>query len=520
MRIPIIQGNSIEEGIEIRTVYPQNLVPVFESTGFGDGYLRPTEGVQQVNFTTRIGQPIYEAMLDLGNNELGCIERASNSYILDINTFNATGDSVTATHSTILDPKPSEHAYVATVPDQNVRIDHSFDRTSISLKGRLYYYTNTNGRREVHQVVDPDLGVVLDHLWIDGYFMTTDGESLVVTNLNDPTSVNPFKYGSSEIDPDPIVALQKLRNEVYVLNRNTIEVFGNIGGTGFPFQRITGAQITKGCVGTQACCVFEDSIAFVGGAYNEAPAVWVARQGSVAKISTRSIDVGFSKMSELQLSQVKLEAVVDKDHSFLVLHMNPGGGKYDVLGRKLPPAVDEGNHSPQTAVFDAIISRATGSQVWHTLTTNAHNYTRFRNRWYVNNRNDGSIAPELGHGLGFLNPDIATAWGRNINWEFTIPIIYLEGYNGLIHELELVKIRQDSYAPGTHGTVTTQHSVDGDVWTLPKSAKVTTPRKRLVWLNEGPITNARFQRFRGSGVRLSVAALLARIEALNNTNKI
>jgi len=28
----------------------------------------------------------------------------------------------------------------------------------------------------------------------------------------------------SEVDPDPIVGLIKLRNEVYVLNRHTIEV--------------------------------------------------------------------------------------------------------------------------------------------------------------------------------------------------------------------------------------------------------------------------------------------------------
>jgi hypothetical protein len=67
----------------------------------------------------------------------------------------------------------------------------------------------------VRQVTDPDLGVVLDVVWVDGYFMTTDGEFLVVTELTDPTQVNPLKYGSSEVDPDPVVALLKLRNEVY-----------------------------------------------------------------------------------------------------------------------------------------------------------------------------------------------------------------------------------------------------------------------------------------------------------------
>jgi hypothetical protein len=107
------------------------------------------------------------------------------------------------------------------------------------------------------QVTDPDLGVVLDVVWVDGYFMTTDGEFLVVTELVDPTQVNPLKYGSSEVDPDPVVALLKLRNEVYALNRNTIEVFDNVGGLLFPFQRIDGAQIQKGrCRNARMLCLY------------------------------------------------------------------------------------------------------------------------------------------------------------------------------------------------------------------------------------------------------------------------
>ncbi len=87
---------------------------------------------------------------------------------------------------------------------------------------------------------------------MDGYFLSTDGEFLIVTELNDPTQVNPLKYGSSEADPDPVNAVLKLRNEVYAINRNTIEVFDNAGGDLFPFQRIEGAQIQKGAIGTFA----------------------------------------------------------------------------------------------------------------------------------------------------------------------------------------------------------------------------------------------------------------------------
>jgi hypothetical protein len=84
------------------------------------------------------------------------------------------------------------------------------------------------------QNTDPDLGTVLDVVWVDGYWMTTDGEFLVVTDLTNPLAVDPFKYGSSEVDPDPVKALLKVRNEVYALNRHTIEAFDNVGGCGLP----------------------------------------------------------------------------------------------------------------------------------------------------------------------------------------------------------------------------------------------------------------------------------------------
>lgn len=72
------------------------------------------------------------------------------------------------------------------------------------------------------------------------------------------------------MDPDPIKAVLKLRNEVYAVNRYTVEVFSNVGGSGFPFQRISGAQVTRGAVGTHAATVFQESIAFVGGGNTKA----------------------------------------------------------------------------------------------------------------------------------------------------------------------------------------------------------------------------------------------------------
>src|SRR5690606_10602327 len=105
--------------------------------------------------------------------------------------------------------------------------------------GDLYYWDGV----ALTQMTDPDLGFVVTVMWIDGYFMVTDGFTVAVTELNDPFSIDPLKYGSSEVDPDPIVAFRKIRGEAYFVNANTTENQQNVGGNGFPFARNPGGMI-------------------------------------------------------------------------------------------------------------------------------------------------------------------------------------------------------------------------------------------------------------------------------------
>jgi hypothetical protein len=253
MQIPILNGIFTDDGqAEIRTSYPVNLIPVPKQSGISNGYLRPADGLVKNGEGPGVNR--------------GGIERDGVCYrVMGTNLCSIAADGAV----TVLGD-------VGGTDDNLVTLDYSFDLLAIASGGKLFYWDGTS----VNQVTDPDLGLVLDVVWVDGYFMTTDGEFIIVTELLDPYAVNPLKYGSSEIDPDPVVALVKLRNEIYALNRHTIEVFDNVGGNLFPFQRIEGAQIQKGCIGTQACCVFIETIAFLGGGRNESPGIFLGRKRS------------------------------------------------------------------------------------------------------------------------------------------------------------------------------------------------------------------------------------------------
>jgi len=379
---------------------------------------------------------------------------------------------------------------VGNVSDQLVTFDYSFDLLAIASDQNLFYWSGTT----LTQVTDPDLGVVLDVVWVDGYFMTTDGEFLVVTELSNPLSVNPLKYGSSEVDPDPVVALLKLRNEVYALNRNTVEVFDNTGGELFPFERIDGAQLQKGVVGTQACCVFIERIAFLGSGRNEAPGIYVGASATTQKVSTQEIDNILLQYTEAQLALVKLEARNDKSHQHLYVHL-----------------------PDQTLVYDAAASEALQTPVWFILVSTLVGLAQYKARNMVYAYDKWLVGDPQSSSIGYLVQDTGHHWGQQVRWEFGTLIAYNESNGAIFNELELVSLT-GSIAIGKNPQISTSYSLDGKTYSQEKFISVGTignTKKRLTWFQQGHMRNWRIQRFRGdSDAHVSYVRLEAQIESL------
>ena len=466
MQIPILNGIYADATPELRTAYPVNFVPVPKQSGISNGFLRPGDGI--------VANGTGPGTDRGGINWNGVCYRVMGTKLVTV-----ASDGAVTVLGDVGGPVNTE-----------VTFDYSFDLLAIASGGRLYYWSGTT----LTQVTDPDLGTVLDVVWVDGYFMTTDGEFLVVTELTDPLVVNPLKYGSSEVDPDPVVALLKLRNEIYALNRNTIEVFDNVGGELFPFARIDGAQLQKGVVGTQACCVYIDRIAFLGSGRNEAPGIYVGAAATTQKISTQEIDELLLTYTEAQLALVKMEARNDKSHQHLYVHL-----------------------PDRTVVYDAAASEALGEQVWFTLTTTVVGFSQYRARNLVWAYDKWLVGDPQSSAIGYLVQDTGHHWGQQVRWEFGTIIAYNEGNGAIFNRLELVSLT-GSVALGTNPQISTSYSTDGLSWSQDKSISVGTTgntAKRLAWFQQGHMRNWRIQRFQGdSDAHVSFMRLEAQIEAL------
>lgn len=461
MNIPILSGIYSDVSGDYRTSYPVNMVPVIKPTGISDAYMRPAPGL--VQFAATIGRDrggivwggvLYRVL----GQQLVRVLRDGNQQVL----------------GAISGTDWCSFAY-------------SFDRLAVCADGKLYYYDGAT----LSQVTDPDLGTALDVEWIDGYFITTDGTSLVQTELNDPAAINPLKYGSSEVDPDPVVALMKVRNELWVLNRHTVEVFDNVGGDLFAFQRIEGAMIPRGCVGVQANCKLNDgTIVFVGNGRNEPISVWQGAGGQAVKIATREVEVILSRYTEAQLASAMLEFVPDQFNAFLLLHL-----------------------PDMTLVYDAAASGTIEQPVWAIRSSDgqyrAQGWTYAYDRWVFGDPQ----ANQLG------TPDNGTShhYGQPVAWSFQTVVIYNDGLGGIIHAVELTGLT-GRVALGANPTIWTSWSSDGLTYSQEQPINVGMQGdtlKRLVWRKQGRMPRLRIQRFRGnSDAHISVASLRMDVEAL------
>jgi hypothetical protein len=344
--------------------------------------------------------------------------------------------------------------------------DYSFDRLSIWSTGSLYYYAISTG---LIQVTDTDLGTVIDGIWIDSYFMSTDGTYIVVTELSDPTQIKPLKYGSAEEDPDPITGLIRYRTEAYVLGRYTIQVFEDVGGNGFPFQDQKGGGFPFGCVSPAAKALFGDGFAFVGSGRNEGLNVYYAALEGIAKpIGGRELCDALDALPDP--SVVEVESRSSKMERRLFVHL-----------------------PTETWVFLLNASSLAGQPVWYRIKTGSGAY-RCRNA--VNAYGKTIVADSTG-ALGYLTEDDDRHFGSDPGWQFDCGLLYNESLGAIIHSVELVGLP----GRGRAGTAFLSMTRDGETFGAERAVCFAPAdrTKRIAWRPHARMGNYLGFRFRGSG---------------------
>lgn len=469
-QISLLSGVVSDTNADWRSSYPVNYIPVPKDTGISKGALRAAPGLTALG----AGGP----GIDRGSINWNEVDYR----VMGTSLVSVSSAGVVTTIGTISGSGP-------------VSLDYGPTYLMIVGDLKAWLYDGTT----LTQITDGDLGDVIDGLWVDGYFLFTDGIYLIVTELNNPFSIDPLKYGASEADPDPIVGNLKFRNEVYAMNRYTTEVFDNIGGTGFPFQRVPSGMIGKGCVGTHAKTLFAETFAWVGSGRNEPCSVYIASGGSAQKIATREVETRLAAYTEDELAACEVEARADRMHHHLMIHL-----------------------PNETLVYDALASLVTGEPIWFFLSTGiigpgdepaayrARHFTWCYGKWIVGDTEDGRI--------GYVDESVITQYDEVAGGRFDTMNLYNASKGAIVWSLELVGTTGRS--PGSENpTVFHSYTLDGLNWSQERTARMGTAgqtTQRVVFRECGCMENIRGERFRtANATPISWSRLEAELEPLN-----
>lgn len=459
--IPMLYGAKGANSADFDVALPINLEPVPVDSGLSKGYFRTTAGARSMG-----GGP----GLDRG----AIVWNSQHIRVMGTSLVSIAADGTATTIGTISGTGPA-------------RLDYGFGRLGIAADKKLWYWNGT----DLTQVTDTDLGPVVDMTWMDGYYVTTDGTSIVVTDLADPTSVNPLRYGSAEADPDMVTGLMKLHGELVAFGSNTIEFYSDAGGSGFPFQVNVGATITRGCVGPFAKAYFLQSIAFVGSGRNEGLGVHIVGSGTADKISTRAVDKELAGI--VDPGSITVESRVYDDDSRLYVHL-----------------------PDKTLTYSASASKQAGEPVWAILASGLGLDSAYRPRNAVLVNGQWWVGDAISAALGVIDSTISTQFGETPGWQFQTQFLGNGGKGFIVHGLELIGMT--GRAPDCPIAMLSS-SKDGQTWSPERRNKLGRQghrTKRCVWHPHRRFSNYATLRFRGvSPGPAGWASLQADIEPLS-----
>lgn len=151
------------------------------------------------------------------------------------------------------------------------RIEANFEHVAIVSAGKYYIYDGET----VENVPLPDDKAPIDLAVINSYFILplsngtfywqTPGVTGFDDTDDDPTNdLEPLNFATAEANPDGLLAVMRLRDDLFFFGPRSIEVWQTTGDAEATFRRAGGRMIDRGCQSRETVVGFDNSVVFVG----------------------------------------------------------------------------------------------------------------------------------------------------------------------------------------------------------------------------------------------------------------
>lgn len=166
-------------------------------------------------------------------------------------------------------------------------------------------------------------------VWLDSYLIFNEkGTNRFWVSDWASIAVDPLSFSSAEGDPDGIVGMATIHRDLYLFNERSTEVFSNTGNADFPFERVQGGYIEKGCLAPYSIAKGEGLIFWLGRDELGHGQVYAIEGLAPKRISTHAVEQAISGYANAAGATGYTYA--KEGHSFYVLNFAEATWVYDL----------------------------------------------------------------------------------------------------------------------------------------------------------------------------------------------
>ncbi|HEX7114967.1 MAG TPA: packaged DNA stabilization protein [Steroidobacter sp.] len=296
----------------------------------------------------------------------------------------------------------TETSIATGLPSGSVDIAKNTSQIAVLIEPDLWVYESGS----LTQVTDTDFTsrgakkmAVLDNF---GGFIEPGSGRFFICDLADFTVYDSLDFATAEALPDNLLSIESNQRQFVLFGEESIELWDNVGGSGFPFLRVSNGYVESGVVGKDATTVADNTVFWL-----DQYRIMRRLEGiTPRRISHDGVEQQWQDYETV--SDAKVWSYVYDGHTFIVVHFVTQGA---------------------TWVYDI----NTGE--WHERAS--YGYDHWRAAWVVNCYGKTLVGDTETGNIGEIDAGTHTEWGGILSREATSGVVYAENRWAFHDRLEL-----------------------------------------------------------------------------------
>lgn len=215
-----------------------------------------------------------------------------------------------------------------------VSLDSNGEKLCIVIPETTEGYVVDRATGSITKITDADYLGASAVCVIDGYYIFSrpNSDEFFLSALNDPLTFNALDFATAEGQADNLVTVLRAGRDLWLLGSETVEIWSNVGATDFPFLRISGGFISRGCAAPFSAVTRLGGPLWLGNDRS----VYTAQGVIPTKISTEAIDQAIAGFDRVDDAIGSVEEIDGRAFYILTFPSAEQSWAFDLTAQALP----------------------------------------------------------------------------------------------------------------------------------------------------------------------------------------